>query len=75
MNEKGSNYLATEGAESEGIKEASVTDLAGIGDTFSRPRLRPLVQEDNLCTVYYVCLDPCNVQIFLNLRHPYYIMI
>lgn len=68
-------YLATEWAETEGIKEASLTDMAGIGDTFSRPRLRPLVQEHNFGTVYYICLDSCNVQIFLNLRHPYYIMI
>lgn len=68
-------YLATKWAETEGIKEATLTDLAGIGDTFTRPRLRPLIQEHNSGTIYYVCLHACNVQVFLNLRHPYHIMI
>jgi len=68
-------YLTTKRAEAEGIKEAAVTDLAGIGDPFSRPWLGPFIQEHNLGTVDNVSLDACYVQKFLNLRHPYHIMV
>lgn len=60
-------YLATKGAESERVKEASFADFTGIGDTFTRPRLRPLVQEDHSGTVDNVGLDSTDVQNFLNL--------
>lgn len=69
------NYLATKRTEAEGIKEAALADLAGIGDTFARPRLRPFIQEHNPRTVYNVCLNPCYVYEFLNLRNPYHIMV
>jgi len=68
-------YLTTKRAEAEGIKEAAVTDLAGIGDTFSRPWLGPFIQEHNLGTVNNVSLDGCYVQKFLYLRYPYHIMV
>lgn len=68
-------YLATKRAESERIEEATVTDLTGIGDTLTRPRLWSLIQEYNSCTVYNVRLDPTYVHIFLNLRYPYHIMV
>jgi len=68
-------YLTTKRAEAEGIKEAAITDLAGIGDPFSGPWLRPLIQEHNLGTVDNVSLNACDVQKFLYLRHPYHIMV
>ena len=52
------SYLATKRTEAEGIKEATLADLAGIGDTFARPRLWPLVQENNPGTVDNVGLNP-----------------
>lgn len=42
------NYLAREGAEVERILENSVTSEAHVGRAFTRPRLRPLIQEDHL---------------------------
>ena len=48
--------LAAQRAEAKGIKKASATNLASVGDTLTRPGLRPLVQEHNLRAVYYVCL-------------------
>jgi hypothetical protein len=71
----GVKYLATERAEAEGVKEAALTDLTGVGDAFAGPRLRALVQEHDPGTVYNVGLDACNVQNFLNLRDPYHIMV
>lgn len=68
-------YLAAKGAESEGVKEAAMTDMAGIGDSFAGPGLRAMVKEHNLGAVYYVGLNPCYVQILLNLTHPYHIMV
>ena len=68
-------YLTTKGTEAEWIEKAALTDLAGVGNSFARPRLRPFIQEHNLGTVYNVSLDPCYVQKFLYLRHSYYIMV
>lgn len=68
-------HLASKRAEREGIKEGAVADEAGVGDTFTRPWLWPLVQEHYPSTIYYVCLNPCYVHIFLNLRHPYHIVV
>lgn len=68
-------YLAAKGAEGEGIEEGSMTDKAGIGDSFAGPGLGPLVEEHYLGAVYNVCLNPCNVHILLNLPHPYHIMV
>jgi hypothetical protein len=36
-------YLATKGTVGEGIKKASFTDMASIGDSFARPRLRSFI--------------------------------
>lgn len=72
---RGTHNLATEGAEFEGVEEASLADFTGIGDTFARPRLRPLVQEDHSGAVDNVGLDSTDVQNFLNLRDPYHIMV
>lgn len=68
-------YLATKGAKSEGVKEAALTNLASVGDSFSRPGLRPLIQEHNSGTVDNVGLDSGNVKKFLNLRNPNHIMV
>lgn len=69
------SYLATKRAESEGIKEAALTDFTGVGDSFARPRLRPLIQENNSSTVDNVGLDSTDVQMLLNLIHPNHIMV
>lgn len=61
-------YLAAERAEFEGIEEAAVTDVAGVGDAFPRPRLRPLVQEHHLGAVDYVRLHRADIQILLYFR-------
>lgn len=58
--------LATKRAELEGIEEAALADLTGVGDAFARPGLWPLVQENNLSAVDYVCLDGADVQVLLN---------
>lgn len=68
-------YLAAKRAEFEGVEEAAVADVAGVGDAFSRPRLWPLVQENNLGAVDYVCLHRADVQIFLYFRHSDNIMV
>lgn len=68
-------YLATKGTETERIKEATLTDLTSIGDTFTRPWLRPFIQEHNSSTVDDVRLNSCYVQIFLNLRNSNHIMV
>lgn len=68
-------YLTAERAEAEGIEEAALTDLAGVGDSLPWPRLRPLVQEDDLRAVYNVRLYSTDVQHFLYLRDPYHVMV
>lgn len=67
--------LAAKRAEAEGVEEAAIADLAGVGDALARPRLRPFVQENNLSAVDYVCLNRAYVQELLNFIHPYYIMV
>ena len=68
-------YLATKRTETVWIKKATLTDFTSVGDSFTRPWLRPLIQENNPCTVDNVGLDPCNVQNLLNLVHPNHIMV
>lgn len=69
-------YLAAKRAEAEAIiDEATIANLAGIGYTFPRPRLRPLIQEDDFSTIDHICLDPSYIKILLYLIHPYNIMI
>lgn len=50
-------YLATERAETEGIRETPAANLAGVCDAFSRARLRAGVQEDNFGTVDDISLN------------------
>jgi hypothetical protein len=69
------NNLATQRAETEGIKQATLTNFAGVGDTFAGPRLGPFIQEHDLCTVDNVGLNRCDVQILLNLRNSNHIMV
>lgn len=54
-----------------------MTDGAGVGDSFAGPGLRAaaLVEEHYLGAVDNVCLNPCYVQVLLNLTNPYYIMV
>ena len=69
-------YLAAKRAEAEAIiNKATVTDLAGISNSFTRSRLRPFIQKHNLCAVYHIRLNAKDIQILLNLIHPYHIMI
>lgn len=68
-------YLASKGAESEGVEEAPFTDFTSIGDSFTRPWLWPFIQKDNLSTVDNVGLNRRDVQILLNLIHPNHIMV
>lgn len=67
--------LAAKGTEAEWIEEATLADLAGVGDSFSRPRLRAFIQEDDSCAVDNVGLDTGDIQHFLNLRNPDHIMV
>jgi len=68
-------YLTTKRAEAEGIKETPFTNFTSVGDTFTRPRLRPLIQEHNPSTVDYVGLNSTDVQHLLKFIHPNHIMI
>jgi hypothetical protein len=69
-------YLAAKRAEAEAIiNEATIANLAGIGHSFPRPRLRPLIQEDDFSTIDHIGLDPTYIKILLYLIHPYNIMI
>jgi hypothetical protein len=72
---RGSDNLATKGAESEGVKKATLADFAGVGDPFAGPRLRPFVQENDSGAVDNVGLDATDVQHFLNLRNPNHVMV
>lgn len=70
-----SSKLATQRAEPKGIKKASAANLAGVGDSFPGPGLRPFVQEHNLRAVDNVRLDARYVDVLLNLAHPHHIMV
>lgn len=69
------SQLAANGTEPEGIQEAAAADLTGVGDALSRPRLWPLVEEDDFGAVDDVSLDVRNVYKFRHLRHPDHIVI
>jgi hypothetical protein len=49
--------------------------LAGICDALAGTLLGPLIQKDNLGTVYDVCLHPGDVDELGHLRHPYHIVV
>lgn len=69
-------YLAAKRAEAEAIiDKATITDLAGISNSFTGSRLRPFIQKHNLCAVDHIRLNAKDIQILLNLIHPYHIMI
>jgi len=68
-------YLATKRTEPEGIKKATLTNFTSLCDTFPWPWLGPFIQEHNPCTVDNVGLNTSNVQVLLNLIHPYHIMV
>lgn len=51
-------YLAAKRAEGEAIVDkATITDLAGISNSFTRSRLRPFIQKHNLCAVDHIRLN------------------
>ncbi|GER34667.1 ARM repeat superfamily protein [Striga asiatica] len=53
----------------------SRSNFARVGDALSRPRLRTLVEEDNLCTVDDVRLDTADIKILLNFRNSYHVVV
>jgi hypothetical protein len=68
-------YLAPEGAEAEGVEEAALADLAGVGDALAWPLLRALVQEHHARAVDDVRLHAGDVQHLLDLRHPDHVVV
>lgn len=68
-------YLASERTESKWIEKTSATNLAGIGDTLSRPWLWPLIQENDFSAVDNVSLDARDVQKFLYFRYSYHVVV
>ena len=60
-------YLAAEGAEAEGVEEAAVADLAGVGDALAGPGLGPLVEKHHAGAVDDVGLHAADVQHLLDL--------
>lgn len=69
------NNLASEGAETERVEETSFADLAGVDDALARPRLGPLVEEDDASAVDDVSLHGADVQYLLYFRNPYDIVV
>jgi hypothetical protein len=68
-------YLAAEGAEAEGVEQAALADLAGVGDALAGPRLGALVEEHDARAVDDVRLHAGDVQHFLYLRHPDHVVV
>uniref|UniRef100_A0A8R7UXX2 Uncharacterized protein n=1 Tax=Triticum urartu TaxID=4572 RepID=A0A8R7UXX2_TRIUA len=68
-------YFASEGAEAEGVEEAALADLAGVGDPLARPRLRALVEEHHARAVDDVRLHAGDVQHPLYLRRPDHVVV
>lgn len=69
------DYLATKRAKTEGIKKTAFTNFTSVGDTFTRPRLRPFIKENNPSTIDYIGLYSIYIKHFLNFRYPYHIMV
>lgn len=67
--------LATKRTESEGVEETSVAYFTSVDDTLPLPRLRSLIEEDDLRTVDHVRLHTRNVQHLLDFIHSDHIMI
>lgn len=74
-NGRGGVDLAAEGAEAEGVEEAAVADLAGVGDALSGSGLRALVEEDDAGAVDDVRLNAADVQDLLQLRNPDHVVV
>lgn len=72
---RSSGDLAAEGAEAEGVDEAPLANLAGVGDALARPGLRPLVEEDDSGAIDDVGVDTAYIQHLLYLRNSYYIVV
>ncbi len=70
-----STYLTTKGTEAEGVQQAALTRLAGIGNSFGRPGLRPFIQKHHARAVDDVSLDACDIQHLLNLRDSDHIVV
>ncbi len=70
-----STYLTTKGTEAEGVQQAALTRLAGIGNSFGRPGLRPFIQKHHARAVDDVSLDACDIQHLLNLRDSNHIVV
>jgi hypothetical protein len=67
--------LTTKGTEAEGVQQAALTRLAGIGNSFGRPGLRPFIQKHHARAVDDVSLDACDIQHLLNLRDSDHIVV
>jgi hypothetical protein len=67
--------LTTKGTEAEGVQQAALTRLAGIGNSFGRPGLRPFIQKHHARAVDDVSLDACDIQHLLNLRDSNHIVV
>ncbi len=70
-----STYLTTKGTEAEGVQQVALTRLAGIGNSFGRPGLRPFIQKHHARAVDDVSLDACDIQHLLNLRDSNHIVV
>ena len=68
-------YLASEGAEAEGVEEAALADVAGVGDALAGPGLRALVEEHDARAVDDVGLHAGDVQHLLDLRHADHVVV
>jgi hypothetical protein len=70
-----STYLTTKGTEVEGVQQAALTRLVGIGNSFGRPGLQPFIQKHHMRVINDVSLDACDIQHLLNLRDLNHIMV
>ena len=69
------HYLTSKRTEPKRIEKTPFTYFTRVRYPFPRPRLWPLIQENNSRAVDNVGLNSGYVQNFLNLRYPYHIMI
>ncbi len=70
-----STYLTTKGTEAEGVQQAALTRLAGIGNSFGRPGLQPFIQKHHARVVDDASMDACDIQHLLNLRDSNHIVV
>lgn len=72
---RSANYLAAKRAETEGVEEAPLTNLAGVCDALSWPWLWALVEEDDAGAVDDVGLNTADVENLLYLRNSHNIVV